>query len=47
MKTWTIFNDFDGNDTFTVEAASVEEAAFVTLNFLGWVVAAQPDENEE
>jgi len=47
MKVWTIINDHDGNDSFTVEAASPEEAAFVALNELGWWVAAQPDEQQE
>jgi len=43
---YTIMNDNDGNDTFTVEADSAEEAAFKALNELGWAVC-EPSDDEE
>jgi len=38
-RTFTIINDYDGNDTFTVEAANANAAAYAALSELGWWVA--------
>jgi len=36
---FTVINDYDGNDTFTVKAANSEEATRKALMELGWWVA--------
>ena len=45
-KIYTVINDCDGNDTFTVEANNPEDAASAALATLGWWIAA-PDTEEE
>lgn len=45
---YKIFNDYDGNDTFTVEAENEFEAALAALRELGWFVSEPlTDEDEE
>jgi hypothetical protein len=46
MKTYIIINENDGNDSFTVEGNTSEEAAFAALKELGWGVT-EGDEGEE
>ena len=40
MKTFTIVSDYDGNDSFTVEARSEKQAAIDALGVLGWNVCS-------
>ena len=40
LKTYTIVNDNDGNDSFTVKAIDDNDAAFKALQELGWWVAS-------
>jgi len=47
MKKWIIIDDWDANNSFTVEANTAEEAAFAALDELGWGVAEMPEEEEE
>ena len=50
MKTFTIVSDYDGNDSFTVEARSEKEAAIDALGVLGWIVCSpdpSPPEREK
>lgn len=35
QKEWTIVNDHDGNDTFTVKATTFDEAQRIALQELG------------
>jgi len=44
MKTYIIINENDGNDSFTVEGNTSEEAAFAALKELGWSVTEGDDE---
>ncbi len=46
MKTYTVINDYDGNDSFEVEADSVESAALAALEALGWNLC-EPQEEQE
>lgn len=46
-KTYQIINAQDGNDTFEVEANSIEKAAFVALGLLGWGVSVSETNEEE
>ena len=39
-RKFTIINDWDGNDSFTVMATDTEDAAHKALKELGWWVAA-------
>ncbi len=36
VREYTVFSDYDGNDTFTVEARNTESAALEALGALGW-----------
>jgi len=38
MKTFTVYNDKDNNDSFEVEAIDYEEAKHIALEELGWRV---------
>ncbi len=38
-KVYTIINDYDGNDSFEVEATNVHDAADQALEELGWWVS--------
>lgn len=44
---YTIYNDYDPNDNFTVTATNSTEAAFAALGELGWSVAETPDAGDE
>ena len=46
MNTYTVINDYDGNDSFEVEADSVESAALVALEALGWNLC-EPEKEQE
>ena len=39
IKTYSVINDQDGNDSFQVIGANAEEAAKVALEDLGWWIA--------
>ncbi|MFZ9472494.1 MAG: hypothetical protein ACO26H_02235 [Sediminibacterium sp.] len=46
--TYLIVNDYDGNDSFEIEASSPAQAAHLALQELGWWVAeAEESEDEE
>ncbi len=36
VREYTVFSDYDGNDTFTVKARNTESAALEALGALGW-----------
>jgi hypothetical protein len=38
MATYNVISDYDGNDTFQVEAEDYESALQEALNVLGWTV---------
>ena len=38
MKTFTIISDYDGNDSFEIEAETPEEASHKALQALDWDV---------
>jgi len=47
---YLVWNDQDPNDSFEVDATSVNDAAWAALEELGWCVSAEPydpDEDEE
>jgi hypothetical protein len=46
MKKYIIINEQDGNDSFTVEGNTSEEAAFAALKELGWGVTEGDDEDD-
>jgi hypothetical protein len=35
-KTYTVVSDYDGNDSFEVEASNYEDALIEALRVLGW-----------
>ena len=39
LKTYTIVNEHDGNDTFEIQAVNDSDAAHKALETLGWWVA--------
>lgn len=46
--TYLIVNDYDGNDSFEIEASSSEQAAHLALQELGWWVSeGEESEGEE
>jgi len=44
---WTVVNDSDGNETFTVEAETAHDAAIQALSTLGWSISAEPEEEDD
>jgi hypothetical protein len=46
MKKYRIINDYDGNDSFNIEANSTEDAALSALYELGWIVAELPNDED-
>ena len=46
MKTFTIVNDNDGNDTFDVKAKNIAEAAEKALDMLGWYITVGNSDKE-
>jgi hypothetical protein len=46
-KMYQIWNDFDPNDRFEVEAENHNDAAFAALEELGWVVGAHYEDETE
>lgn len=44
MKTYTVTPHYDGNDSFEVEADTLEAAQTEALNALGWSVSEQKEE---
>jgi len=46
MKTYRVWNNYDANNYFEVEADSPHDAAIVALGELGWSVSAKPIEEE-
>lgn len=44
---YKIVNDFDPNDSFVVEADTLEDAANAALEQLGWWIAGEESEDEE
>ena len=47
MKTYTIINDNDGNDSFEIEAKDGNDAAHKALLELGWWVSAGEEIDDE
>ena len=47
MKTYLIVNDFDGNDSFEVQAENGNDAAHKALEELGWWVSEGEEIDEE
>lgn len=41
-QVYSVCNECDPNDSFTVEARSPEDAAVAALKELGWAVSAEP-----
>ena len=52
MKTFTVYNDQDNNDSFEVEAIDYDDATHIALEVLGWRVGVfsnktpEPETNE-
>jgi len=45
---WLVINQQDGNDSFEVQAADLEEAALAGLSALGWsLVAPDGDDGDD
>jgi len=44
MKTvrYLVWSDHDPNDSFTVDASTDEQAAFLALDELGWCISGEP-----
>jgi hypothetical protein len=47
QKSWLIINSLDGNDSFSVIADTLENAALQALGQLNWGVYTDPNDNEE
>ena len=47
MKIYRVWNEFDPNDVFEIEAESPADAAFAALGELGWLVGEGHDNEDE
>ena len=47
MKIYRVWNEFDPNDVFEVEATTSSDAAFKALEELGWLVGEGHDSEDE
>jgi hypothetical protein len=45
MNKYKIINDYDGNESFSIEALTLEDAAVEALEQLGWWVADEKKED--
>jgi hypothetical protein len=47
MNKYKIVNDYDANESFSVEASTPEDAAVEALERLGWWIADGKNDDEE